>query len=752
MQSPGIPRSREATPAGWREAADAAIEGGDDPVPSMLTALLRRPATAFSMLAVAVLLGHAAAALLIAQLPRASFGVEAIEDGMIRVTGDNRRYAADAPVAFVGSDGRVRLARVMEDLVPELEPRGSSGEITAIYAERDRIAALLREPGLMLRLPDGRQLPAAVRPGRIETLSSGFWLSFGIALCSSLAGLWALVLRPREWAARMFMLSGLGLALGAITIGALEQVSLATGSRTLFWITHINYLSAYIFGFAIVALFARYPRPLIGKALLAGFAAAQGVIWVMGLLKLDVDMLGIQIFVVLLLALLAVVLAGLQGWLSRRDPALRASFLLIWISLLLSMGLFSIVSLIPQLMGSPDIVPESVSAAAFLLFYLALAVAIARYRLFDLGSWAVNVGLSALVLIAVLAVDLALVLITGGTWTVSLAFLTAAILWLPLRELVLRRAERRRDKRDLLLLRGASEVAFAPRPEQQTALWSQLLDRQFSPLTIAPASCDATAIRADGRILVIPSPLGGTGLALSYANQGRRLFNSEDRSVATALVALVAEMVDARAAYDRGARAERQRIARDLHDDVGARLMTTLHCGDLETVHADVREAMADMRLIIDGMSDQPRRLSDIVADLRHETVNRLVLARIHAHWPITAVFDDERLVDALQARVLLSVTRELVSNVIRHAGASVVSIRCVLTGNSLLLAVRDDGRGFDVDSDTILGNGLRNTRKRLEELGGSMAVQSGPGGSVIEIGLLLPSREQGMSDRSMAV
>lgn len=180
--------------------------------------------------------------------------------------------------------------------------------------------------------------------------------------------------------------------------------------------------------------------------------------------------------------------------------------------------------------------------------------------------------------------------------------------------------------------------------------------------------------------------------------------------------------------------------------------MTTLHRGDLETVHADVREAMADMRLIIDGMSDQPRRLSDIVADLRHETVNRLVLARIHAYWPITAVFDDERLVDALQARVLLSVTRELVSNVIRHAGAGTVSIRGELIGNSLSLSVRDDGCGFDVGSDAILGNGLRNTRKRLEELGGSMAVESGPGGSVIEIGLLLPSREQGMSDRSMAV
>lgn len=709
--------------------------------------ILRRPATAFSILAVAMLLAHAAAALLMAQMSRASFGATALADGTVQIVGADQRYPAAAQAAFIGREGQVRLRLAMADLTPDLEPRGSRADIATVYHQRDAIAALLRTPGTRLRLPDGRLLPAGIRAGRPGTLTTGAWMSLGISLCSSLAGLWALVLRPREWAARMVMLSGLGLALGTITIGALEQVTLATGSPALFWIVHINYLSAYIFGSAIVILFARYPLPLIGRSWLAAFVAIQGIAWLLGLLDLDADMLGIQIALVLLLAVLAVVLAGIQGWRSRHDPALRASFLLIWGSLLLCMGLFSIVSLIPQLLGQPDILPESISAAAFLLFYLALAVAIARYRLFDLGGWAVNVGLSALVLIAVLAIDFALVLVTGGTWTVSLAVVTAALLWLPLRELVLRRVERRRNKRDILLLRGASEVAFAPRPDQQLDLWSRLLERHFSPLTIAPAQCQALAIQADGRTLAVPSPLGGSGLALSFAGQGRRLFNSEDISVAAALVALVEEMIEARSAYDRGARAERQRIARDLHDDVGARLMTTLHRGDLETVHADVREAMADMRLIIDGMSDQARRLADLIADLRHETVNRLTLANIRADWPITALFDDERLVDALRARVLFSIARELVSNVIRHAGATTASIRCELAEDLLSLAVRDDGRGFDPESDAVLGNGLRNIRKRLEELGGSMHAQSGPAGSTMALHLRLPSRERGMAD-----
>lgn len=712
----------------------------------MLKTLLRQPAMTFSVLAVGAFLVHIAAALMIASLPGASLNAGRTAAGRMSFD-DAVGYPADARAVFVDQGGRERLTVAMSDLLSDPELRGRQEGIAAAYDRYDRIALLLREPGMQLRLPDGRMRAAYAETGRVGKLGAGSWLALGIGLCSTLAGLWVLALRPREWAARMFMLSGLGLALGAITIAAHEQASLALDPRTLFWITEVNYLSAFVFGSALVALFARYPRPLVPARWLAAAAAAQGLLWILGLLAPDSNILDVELAVVQLLGALSVVLAGVQGWLTRRDPALRASFLLIWTSLLLCIGLFSAVNLVPQLIGLPVIISEPVAASGFVLFYLALAVAVARYRLFDLGAWTLNVAVSALVLVAVLAADFGLVLITGGTWTVSLVFLSAAIVWLPLREVLLRRMDRRRSRRDMLLLRGASEVAFAPKPELQPELWKQLLERQFSPLTVEPAMCDAVAIRADGRILAVPSPLGGSALALGYAGQGNRLFNSEDKSLAAALVDLVKEMVDARTAYDRGVRAERLRIARDLHDDVGARLMTTLHRGDLETVRADIREAMADMRLIIDGMSDQVRRLSDLVADLRHETVNRLTLARVAADWPLTAVFDDDRPVEAVRARVLFSVVRELTSNVIRHASASAVSISCNLSEGGIALSVQDDGRGFDTASDAILGNGLRNVRKRIEELGGAMRMDSGGRGSFVEIVLPMPSPERGMVD-----
>ena len=101
---------------------------------------------------------------------------------------------------------------------------------------------------------------------------------------------------------------------------------------------------------------------------------------------------------------------------------------------------------------------------------------------------------------------------------------------------------------------------------------------------------------------------------------------------------------------------------------------------------------------------------------------------------------------EAVQARVLFSVVRELTSNVMRHAGARAVWISSDLSDGGVVLCVRDDGRGFDPDS-AMLGNGLRNVRKRIEELGGSMQSNSGPQGSLIGIFLPVASPEQGMAD-----
>ncbi|WP_347222402.1 sensor histidine kinase, partial [Mycolicibacterium poriferae] len=75
------------------------------------------------------------------------------------------------------------------------------------------------------------------------------------------------------------------------------------------------------------------------------------------------------------------------------------------------------------------------------------------------------------------------------------------------------------------------------------------------------------------------------------------------------------------------------------------------------------------------------------------------------------------------------AVVREAVSNVVRHAGATALTVS-VTVEDDLVIEVVDNGRGIDAD---ITGSGLTNLRRRAEELGGSFAVvASADGGTCL--------------------
>jgi two-component system sensor histidine kinase UhpB len=78
---------------------------------------------------------------------------------------------------------------------------------------------------------------------------------------------------------------------------------------------------------------------------------------------------------------------------------------------------------------------------------------------------------------------------------------------------------------------------------------------------------------------------------------------------------------------------ERKRIAADLHDDLGAKLLTIVHTCDNERIAALGREALDDMRLSVRGLNGKPMRLADAMADWRAETVQRLGQTNIQVEW-----------------------------------------------------------------------------------------------------------------------
>ena len=225
-------------------------------------------------------------------------------------------------------------------------------------------------------------------------------------------------------------------------------------------------------------------------------------------------------------------------------------------------------------------------------------------------------------------------------------------------------------------------------------------------------------------------------------SESERLNRELEQRVAdkTAEIALsYAQLSDLRA--DQAAAAERQRIASDLHDDLGAQLVTmaqaSLYAGDISRVAELARQALTDMRLSVSGLTGEPTPLPHVLADWRAETVERLTLAGVTVLWNA----NDPHLHWMLPARAQVQLTRilrEAVSNVIRHSGARRCWVDIHVASDHLQLGVEDDGHGFD-PSLTTQGHGLGNMLRRSRLLGGSLQiVPREDGGVCVRLGVPL--------------
>jgi len=186
---------------------------------------------------------------------------------------------------------------------------------------------------------------------------------------------------------------------------------------------------------------------------------------------------------------------------------------------------------------------------------------------------------------------------------------------------------------------------------------------------------------------------------------------------------------------------ERKRIAADLHDDLGAKLLTIVHTSDDPRISTLAREALEEMRLSVRGLTGKPVKLADALGDWRAEVVSRLNQSGVQGEWSAPS---DEEVPQTLSARAFVQTTRilrEAISNIIKHSGASQCSVRCTLADGDFQLVIQDNGRGIPTELDGRLdkGHGMASMKGRAKQLQGQCLVESGPGyGTVIRLTLPL--------------
>ena len=228
------------------------------------------------------------------------------------------------------------------------------------------------------------------------------------------------------------------------------------------------------------------------------------------------------------------------------------------------------------------------------------------------------------------------------------------------------------------------------------------------------------------------------GRALQTAEAGRATLEGRVRDATAEIERNFAQLAELR--VEQVTEKERKRIAGDLHDDLGAKLLTIVHTSESERISTLAREALEEMRLSVRGLTGRPMRLADALADWRAETVMRLGQANIEADWRGPTEETDQ----LLPARGFVQTTRilrEAVSNIIKHSGASHCKVRCAISERQFGLTVQDNGKGIPLEFDGKLdrGHGMSSMKHRAKQMQGQCLVESAPGyGTVIRLTLPL--------------
>lgn len=186
---------------------------------------------------------------------------------------------------------------------------------------------------------------------------------------------------------------------------------------------------------------------------------------------------------------------------------------------------------------------------------------------------------------------------------------------------------------------------------------------------------------------------------------------------------------------------ERERIYQDLHDDVGAKLLTLVYRAQDKSNAELARSALQDLRDVVSYTSTGASALSHAMADYRIECEQRLSDVNIKLNWT-NSVNEDGLQLTQPQALNLGRVIREAVSNIIRHANATQVTVAWQAQGDHLSLSIDDDGVGVSTEKTQLSqGRGLANIKKRANVLGGDVSMIKSPlGGLSLQIKLPLSS------------
>lgn len=259
-------------------------------------------------------------------------------------------------------------------------------------------------------------------------------------------------------------------------------------------------------------------------------------------------------------------------------------------------------------------------------------------------------------------------------------------------------------------------------------------------------------------------PVIGTNKVIGYFvfqdKQSDRLYDNEDiklLNILTKQLAMAIEAIQMREELKQkevNDFKEKERISREIHDGIGSRFVDAILLSDAITKDVEnsskilkhaaelkktLLEGLTDLRELIwtvePGQNTLGNLISYIVDKAQHINNKENIKATVN-----TSIEDENINISSSIKLNLVRIIQEAITNTIKHAGATKIDVSIEQTNKYLKIEISDNGKGFDSLNMHSKGYGIRNIKKRCEDIGAKISISSQTdNGAAITITMELP-------------
>ncbi|MDD5391474.1 MAG: hypothetical protein PHE17_00510 [Thiothrix sp.] len=625
--------------------------------------------------------------------------------------------------------GLLKLAPLLYDF-PPLSP-ATFAQLDAFYQRQADLHRAFTDPaGVTFVTLSGENVvltPLTYTP--LSALPLVFWLLNAINLISPLVGVLVWTYRPHQQASALLLMHGLfyyAFVIGGVCVVASEFYLPPDILRQALL---LQVVGIGIAAPLMVIILCYAPSPLMrGNGLLwltLGGSALAIANYHYRWFESPGHMYYSQHPLIYISAATAIIL---QWRRTRQQPVERAALLVLALSFMLPSTLIVAIHVLPILFGKLPLVGNTSILMLFLLIAVGLAVGILRYRLFDIEFWWLKSLLWLLGGCLVAAIDLSVTALfqLSDSYALGVSVMIAGFLYFPLRQWLLGKVipAEKQNLQDFLPA-FSSSLSDAVSQDTFEQRWLESLQQRFYPLHLEhlPEPVPHTQLSDNGLHLQVPSLDNTHAYRLSGKQRAARLFNNTDIKNTESLLTVARMASNASEMRQQTIMEERRRIMHDLHDSLGSKLLTLTH--QLPDPHhkESAKQALMTLRDTIRlSLKTTPLRLEDHLADWRVEIAERADASGTHLHWQQAGSTDEH----ALTPKLVLEITqllRETVSNALKHAAPTQLSLRFHVDASTLRILVGNDGQISD-PATWQAGTGLGSIQTRIARLGGDVTFQ----------------------------